>query len=197
MINSILKSLIETLNKIPQISRKNAENISLFLLTNGKISNNLSEILNKSSNTIKNCSNCGNLSLDHLCKICKDDAREKIICIVSTIHELIKIEKSKSYRGKYHIIGGLIDPIKGIDEKRLNLHNLNKRLETEDIEEVIFALDPDIPGDLTSEYIKNNISNKKIKLSRIIRGVPSGGKIKLFDNQSISESIKYRKDILD
>ena len=104
MINRVLKNLIDNISKIPSLSRRNSENIALFLLSNRECSRAIADSLNESLDKVKKCKLCNNFSLKDICKICENPSRDNIICVVQDVKNLVKIEKSNSYNGRYHII---------------------------------------------------------------------------------------------
>ena len=144
---------------------------------------------------IKKCSVCGNLTEDNTCEICTDEERVKdIICIVKDPRDIMAFEKSKTFNGLYHVLGGIIDPLNGVTVDDLDINKLEKRL-TSDIKEVILALDPSLEGETTSLYLSRIIKDKNIKVSRIASGIPMGGNIEFSDIATLSRSLEGRKEI--
>lgn len=195
MINEFIKKLSANLVKIPTISKKNAENIAFFLLEHREIGENISNSLQNALTSIKICSLCNNFSEKEQCKICLERKDSKTICVIHGINDLVNIERTKAYNGKYHILKGKLDPLQGIDKKDLDIDRIKKRIEKENIEEVILALDKDPEGELTSSVILKDLQNV-VKISKILSGIPSGSKVSSSDISSLEKSIKNREDLI-
>lgn len=194
MINNLIKNLIKNIGRVPSISKRNAEDVALFILSNRTVGKDLLASLSESMSKIKRCNLCNNLSLEKLCKICQDSTRENRICVVHNLKDLIKIEKSKKYRGKYHILGGKLSPLKNYEAEKLDIDNLIKRVKQKKFDEIVLALDLDVEGELTSNYILTLLDSDN-NISKIAPGLPLGSKIDLADVKSIGNSIENRKKI--
>ena len=173
-----LDDLIDVFAKLPGIGRKSAQRIAFDILE--KSENEIDEMLNTiktSHSEIKHCKICGNLSENDICEICSDDKRDKnVICVVEGVRDVIAFEKSDTYFGLYHVLGGKIDPLNGITIEDLNLKNLINRLDGS-VKEVILALNPDLEGETTNLYLTKILKGKNIKVSKIASGIPIGGNI--------------------
>ena len=145
---------------------------------------------------IKTCEICGVLSDDNICERCQDQDRDKsTICIVEDSKSLFSIEKTKKYKGDYHVLNGLISPIDGKNPEDLNIYSLvNKRI-NENVKEVIFALNPSIEGEITSSYIQKILEKKNLKISRLSYGIPMGSDMEYLDPLMISRALDDRKVI--
>ena len=191
-----LDNIINEFSKLPGIGRKSAARIAFHVLEmeNEEIER-FTEILKEAKLKIKKCSVCGNLTEDNTCEICTDEERVKdIICIVKDPRDIMAFEKSKTFNGVYHVLGGIIDPLNGVTVDDLDINKLEKRL-TSDIKEVILALDPSLEGETTSLYLSRIIKDKNIKVSRIASGIPMGGNIEFSDIATLSRSLEGRKEI--
>ena len=191
-----LDNIINEFSKLPGIGRKSAARIAFHVLEmeNEEIER-FTEILKEAKLKIKKCSVCGNLTEDNTCEICTDEERVKdIICIVKDPRDIMAFEKSKTFNGLYHVLGGIIDPLNGVTVDDLDINKLEKRL-TSDIKEVILALDPSLEGETTSLYLSRIIKDKNIKVSRIASGIPMGGNIEFSDIATLSRSLEGRKEI--
>ena len=156
---------------------------------------NFITILKEAKEKIKKCEICGNLTENDICEICSDEERDSsIICIVKDSRDIIAFEKSKTYNGLYHVLGGIIDPLNGIGVDDLDIDKLTKRL-TGNVKEVILALDPSLEGETTSLYLSKIIKEKEITVSRIASGIPMGGNIEFSDIATLSRSLEGRKEI--
>lgn len=191
----ILK-LIEIFEKLPSIGHKTAERLVFHILNN--FNENDIDNFNFNLNNlkeIKKCEICQNITENKRCDICLDENRTKnIIMVVSDVTDLYRIEESKMYFGKYHVLNGLINFSKGIDIEDLNIESLFQRLN--DVEEVIVATNNTLEGELTANYIKERInSNFNVKVTKLAYGLPAGGDIKYADNMTLQKAFENRLDI--
>ena len=191
-----LDNVINEFSKLPGIGRKSAARIAFYILDmENEELERFSSILKEAKQKIKKCKICGNLTEEDICEICSDDERDKkIICIVKDPRDIIAFEKSKTFNGLYHVLGGIIDPLNGVTVDDLDIGKLENRL-TSDIKEVILALDPSLEGETTSLYLSRIIKEKNIKVSRIASGIPMGGNIEFSDIATLSRSLEGRKEI--
>ena len=191
----ILK-LIEIFEKLPSIGHKTAERLVFHILNNFN-ENDIDNFNFSLSNLkeIKKCEICQNITENKRCDICLDENRTKnIIMVVSDVTDLYRIEESKMYFGKYHVLNGLINFSKGIDIEDLNIESLFQRLN--DVEEVIVATNNTLEGELTANYIKERInSNFNVKVTKLAYGLPAGGDIKYADNMTLQKAFENRLDI--
>ena len=144
---------------------------------------------------IRTCKICGNLSDSETCSICTNHSRNhSLVCVVENIRDIIAIEQTGTYRGTYHVLGGLISPMDGIGPSELNIDMLTHRIEQGGIDEIIFALSANMEGDTTCFYLSRLISGKGIKISQIARGVAFGGDLEYTDEITLSRSIENRTE---
>lgn len=191
-----LDNIVDEFAKLPGIGRKSAMRIAFYVLElEDEELDNFTNILKESKQKIKKCKICGNLTEDDICEICSDMERDKsIICIVKDTRDIIAFEKSKTYNGLYHVLGGIIDPLNGVSVDDLDIEKLENRM-TEEVKEVILALDPSLEGETTSLYLSKIIKDKEKKVSRIASGIPIGGNIEFSDIATLSRSLEGRKEI--
>jgi len=187
--------LIENLKKFPGIGEKTAEKIAFALVKNRKLVDELSNSLNEIKN-LKLCIKCHTISEKEICDICSDIQREKIIMVVESPYDMFHIERLGVYNGKYHIIGGLISPIEGIEPKDLFIDDLKNRIVDEDIKEVIIGLSPSIEGDATAYYIYDKIKDLNINITQIARGIPTGYEIIYADSITLQKAIISRQPFI-
>lgn len=189
-----LKNLIKNLSQLPSIGPRAASRIALYLLTRPKEDlEGLGEAVKNLKNSLKICENCFNVSEGRICSICSDKKRDQgIICVVETPLELEAIEKTKQFSGLYHILGGVINPLKEIGPNNLKIKELLERLKKDRIKEVIIATNPNTEGDTTALYLKRIIEPYKIKATRIARGLPMGGDIEYADETTLASSLLNR-----
>jgi len=194
-----LTELIESFKKIPGIGEKSAERYALALseLDNDEKEDFINSIADVKNN-LKKCRICGNLSDGDECKICSDDSRDSnLICVVEDYKSVIMFEKSGTFKGKYHILNGLISPIDGIYPEDINISSLIERIKEPEQTEVIMAIKPSVEGEATSLYIKKILESKKVKVSRLSYGIPVGVDIDYLDSITLDRALLDRKEITD
>ncbi len=192
-----LQSAIEELSKLPSIGKKTAQRLALYILKSDLQSvENLVKSIHELKTKLRFCSRCFNISVEELCEICKSPKRDgSIICIVEEASDVFAIEKTHEFNGKYHVLGGVLSPLSGIDPESLKIKELLKRFESEEIKEVILALNPDTEGEATSLYLAKLIKPLGIKVSRIARGLPIGGDLEFADEATISRAVTGRIEL--
>lgn len=188
-----LNNLIDIFAKLPGIGRKSATRIAFDILEKAPIEiENMIETLKDSYDNIKHCKICGNLSESDICEVCADENRNKnIICIVESVRDIIAFEKSGTYNGLYHVLGGKIDPLNGVTIEDLNVKALEERID-DNVKEVILALNPDLEGETTNLYLTKMLKNKNLEISKIASGIPLGGNIEHTDMATLGRAIEGR-----
>jgi recombination protein RecR len=188
---------IEELSKLPGIGKKTAQRLAIFVLkSETQQVENLVNAIRDLKLKLKFCSRCFNLSEEELCNICKSDKRDKsVICVVEEASDVIAIEKTHEYKGLYHVLGGVLSPLAGVTPDSLHIRELLKRFETEEIKEVILALNPDTEGETTSLYLAKLMKPLGINITRIARGLPIGGDLEFADEATIGRAILNRSSI--
>ncbi len=187
-------NLIECYKKLPGIGEKNAERLAFATL---ELDDEIIDVFSSSIKEIKektrHCKICDNLSEEELCGICLDQTRNhKVICVVENTKNLVLFEKTGAYSGVYHVLGGLISPLDGINPEDINLDSLFNRIEKEDIEEVILALKPSVEGETTALYIQKKLAKKNIKITKIAYGVPMGTDMEYIDAMTLEIALSNR-----
>ena len=192
-----LDELIEVFGKLPGIGKKSAMRIAFDILEKNEIEiENMLSTIKDAYTSIKHCLICGNLCEGEICEICSSEKRDKsVICIVESVKDVIAFEKSETYNGLYHVLGGKIDPLNGVTIEDLNISELMKRLDEKDVEEVILALNPDMEGETTALYLIKMMKNKGVKVSQIASGIPMGGNIEFTDMATLGRSLEGRREI--
>lgn len=188
---------IEELSKLPGIGKKTAQRLALFLLKSDEQQvDKLLIAIKDLKIKLRFCSRCFNLSEEELCNICKSDKRDKsVICVVEEASDVMAIEKTHEFKGLYHVLGGVLSPLSGITPELLHIKELLKRFETEDIREVILALNPDTEGETTSLYLAKMLKPLNINVTRIARGLPIGGDLEFADDATIGRAILNRSSL--
>ena len=195
--NSLLNQLIQAFKILPGIGEKSAQRMAFHILEkNREGGKNLAKLINDSAENIRNCSECRNLTEKTICDICSDEKRnKKIICVVESPTDVLAIENSGSFKGKYFVLMGRLSPIDGVTPQDLGIPKLIERVKSSDIDEIIIATSPTIEGDATSFYIKDQLNENKILISRIAYGVPMGGELEYVDNTTLGRAIQGRREI--
>ena len=192
---SLLSQLIQAFKVLPGIGEKSAQRMAFYFLEKNREGGlNLAKLISTSVEKIRNCSNCRNLTEDTVCEICSDERRDKkIICVVESPSDVIAIEKSGSFKGKYFVLLGRLSPIEGIGPEDLGIDDLINLIKEEDIKELILATSSTVEGDATGMYIKDHIGD--IKVSRISYGIPIGGELEYVDSNTIAQAIQGRTEV--
>lgn len=195
----ILENAVNELAKLPGVGQRTALRFALHLLKQNEDNTlRLSKSLVDLVTEIKHCKRCNNLSDSEICSICANSERQSdIICVVENIREVMAIESTNQYKGLYHVLGGVISPIEGIGVGDIAIEQLIKRVEKENIKEIILALPTTMEGDTTSFYINKLLEPFNVKISAIARGVAIGDKIEYADEQTLARSILNRRDFSD
>lgn len=195
----ILENAVNELAKLPGVGQRTALRFALHLLKQNEDNTlRLSKSLVDLVAEIKHCKRCNNLSDSEICSICANSERQSdIICVVENIREVMAIESTNQYKGLYHVLGGVISPIEGVGVGDIAIEQLIKRVEQENIKEIILALPTTMEGDTTSFYINKLLEPFNIKISAIARGVAIGDKIEYADEQTLARSILNRRDFSD
>lgn len=192
-----LNNLIEQFQKLPTVGRKSAERLAMSIVDEDMENvEAFSKALMEVKERIHHCNICGNLTEEETCKICRDFTRdEECLCIVEDVRNLIAIEKSGAYRGKYHVLGGLISPSDDISPDKLNIDKLIERLDKENIKEIILAISSTIEGETTILFISNLLKGRNIKISKIAQGIPVGSHLEYFDQLTLERALEDRRDV--
>ena len=195
MKQDLVADLINALTILPGVGKKSAQRMALYLLDRNKdgasiLANTLSDALDN----IQRCEYCRMLTSNNLCKICLDTARDiKKICVVESPSDVLAIESTGGYRGKYFVLLGRLSPIDGIGPEELGINDLLSMIEKEEIAEIILATSSTVEGDATAIYITDHVKNAKV--SRISYGIPIGGELEYVDGTTIARAIEGRVEI--
>ena len=197
MYEGAIQDLIDALGRLPGIGPKSAQRIAFHILqTDGDVAFALVEAIRTVKEKVKFCTECGNVSEDTQCKICLDPRREKSqICVVEESKDVIAIERTREFRGKYHVLGGAISPIDGIGPDQLRIRELMTRLADSEVQEVILATDPNLEGEATATYLARLIKPLGLKVSRLASGLPVGGDLEYADEVTLGRAFEGRRSI--
>ena len=194
---TLLAQLIQSFKILPGIGEKSAQRMAFYLLEkNREGGNNLAKLIANSMEQIRNCSICRNLTEEVVCEICSNEKRDKnLLCVVENPTDVIAIESSGSFKGKYFVLMGRLSPIDGVTPENLGIPMLIERINNSDIKELIIATSPTVEGDATSFYINDQIKDETVLVSRIAYGVPMGGELEYVDNTTLSRAIQGRRKL--
>ncbi len=192
--SSLLENAVAQFSKLPGIGKKTALRLVLHLLKQEVTEvQEFGEIIAKMRRDIKFCQRCHNISDGDICSICANSLRnKKIICVVENIRDVIAIESTQQFNGLYHVLGGIISPLDGIGPNQLNIETLIQRIQKEEVEELIFALNPTIQGDTTIYYIEKKLNPYSCKITTIARGISFGGELEYADEMTLAKSLTNR-----
>ena len=190
-----LDQLVKSLARLPGLGPRSARRIALHLLTNRKDSlAPLIQALEKTEATIRNCKNCGNLDSCNPCRICSDSRRgDSQLCVVRGVSDLWAVERTGTYKGQYHILGGVLSALDGIGPDELRIEGLILRIKEKPPEEIILALSATVDGQATAHYLSDKIQDVvDINITRIAHGVPIGGELDYLDDGTLTAAFKAR-----
>ncbi|MFC1559607.1 recombination mediator RecR [Candidatus Margulisiibacteriota bacterium] len=187
--------LIDEFKKMPGVGPKSAQRLAFYILqiSEGEVKDLVSSI-GEAKKQVKYCSKCFNLTVSDPCNICGDESRNRSkVCIVSDPKDLIAIEKTREYKGLYHVLGGVISPLDGIGPENLRVKEMLRRLEG--VNEIIFALNPTVEGEATIMYLTKLLKPLNLKLTRIAYGLPVGSDMDYADEVTLTKAFEGRKEI--
>jgi recombination protein RecR len=192
-----LARLIEELQKLPGIGPKSSQRLAFHLVKQSpQAVQALAQALITAKETIKFCSVCANLSADDPCDICRNPNREQAtICVVAEPRDLVALERTKEFKGTYHVLGGLISPLDGIGPEQLKVKELLGRLQASGVEEVILALSPTVEGEATTLYMSRLLKPMGVKVTRIAFGLPMGGDLEYADELTLVKALEGRREV--
>jgi len=197
MTSDLLGKFINALTVLPGIGKKSAQRMALYLLDKNKIgAREIASSLNDALNNIQRCKSCRMLTTNDLCHICEDERRDsQCICVVESPSDLLAIESTGGFEGKYFVLMGRLSPLDNLGPDDLGIPFLLEKIKKDDIKEIILALSSTVEGDATAMFIKDHAEN--IKVSRISYGIPIGGELEYVDSNTIARSIIGRVEIND
>jgi len=193
----IIQELIDELGRLPGIGPKSAQRIAFYIVQSERVDvNRLVEVLRLVKERVKFCTQCGNVAEEEECRICRDPRRiNTIICVVEESKDVVAIEKTREFKGKYHVLGGAISPIDGIGPEQLRIKELLVRLADNEIVEVIIATDPNLEGEATATYLARLIKPLGITISRLASGLPVGGDLEYADEVTLGRAFEGRRTL--
>ena len=190
-----LQDLIDALGKMPGVGPKSAQRIAFWVLgADPQDIAQLTAALSVVKDKVHFCETCGNITENPVCAICADPRRDQsLICVVEEPKDIPALERTRSYRGLYHVLGGAIDPINGIGPDQLRIAQLMQRLQDGRIQEVIIATDPNVEGEATATYLARLVESLQIPASRLASGLPVGGDLEYADEVTLGRALEGRR----
>jgi recombination protein RecR len=195
MYEGVVQELIDELSRLPGVGPKSAQRIAFFLLqTEDDQAIKLANVLREVKERVRFCDVCGNVTEEERCNICRDARRNQtMICVVEESKDVQAIERTREYRGLYHVLGGAISPIEGIGPDQLRIKELLTRLSNAQVVEVIIATDPNMEGEATATYIARMLSPLGIIVTRLASGLPVGGDLEYADEVTLGRAFAGRR----
>ena len=193
-----ITALSAAMSKLPGIGPRSAERLALFLVQSEPDAvRQLAETIVSAREKIRACVICGALSEKEQCAICSDPRRDStLVCVVERPVDVFTFEKAGSFRGKYHVLGGKLSPLNGVEPEDLRIDHLEQRLNSESIQELVLALSTDVEGDATSFYLAKRLARKNVKVSRLAYGLPAGSGLEFADEITLSRAFEGRREVI-
>jgi recombination protein RecR len=197
MYEGVVQDLIDELGRLPGVGPKSAQRIAFHILAADPIDvQRLVDALREVKEKVRFCTICGNVAEDDQCRICRDPRRDlTILCVVEEPKDVVAIEKTREFKGRYHVLGGAISPIEGIGPDDLRIRELMSRLSDTSITEVILATDPNLEGEATATYLARLISPLEVAVSRLASGLPVGGDLEYADEVTLGRAFEGRRRV--
>lgn len=197
MYEGIVQDLIDEFAKLPGVGPKGATRIAFHLLNSENTDvARLAEVLREVKEKVRFCKQCYNVAQNELCRICADSRRDQtLICVVEEPKDVLAIERTREFRGRYHVLGGAISPIDGIGPDDLRIKELMSRLSDDSISEVILATDPNLEGEATATYLARLLGPLGLKVTRLASGLPVGGDLEYADEITLGRAFEGRRQV--
>ena len=197
MYDGLIQDLIDELGRLPGVGPKSAQRIAFHILDADPADvARLATALTEAKDKVHFCAICGNVTVDVECKICADPRRDsQVICVVEESKDVVAIERTREFRGRYHVLGGAISPIAGIGPDQLRIKELLTRLQDGTVTEVIIATDPNLEGEATAAYLARLVSPMGLAVSRLASGLPVGGDLEYADEITLGRAFEGRRRI--
>ena len=195
MYEGVVQDLIDELGRLPGVGPKSAQRIAFHILQADPVDvRRLVDVLREVKERVRFCSICGNVAEEDQCRICRDGRRDHtVICIVEESKDVVAIEKTREFRGRYHVLGGAISPIEGIGPDNLRIKELMVRLADSDVTEVILATDPNLEGEATATYLARMLKPLGLRVTRLASGLPVGGDLEYADEVTLGRAFEGRR----
>jgi recombination protein RecR len=199
MYEGVVQDLIDELGRLPGVGPKSAQRIAFHILQTDPVDvRRLAEVLLEVKEKVTFCSVCGNVAEEATCRICRDQRRDpSVICVVEEPKDVVAIERTREFRGRYHVLGGAISPIEGIGPDDLRIRELMSRLADGVVTEVILATDPNLEGEATATYLTRLLRPMGLRVTRLASGLPVGGDLEYADEVTLGRAFEGRRAVDD
>ncbi|GAB3799146.1 recombination mediator RecR [Humibacter antri] len=197
MYEGVVQDLIDELGRLPGIGPKSAQRIAFYILqTEGYDPTRLADVLTTVRDKVRFCEICGNVSEQTTCSICRDPRRDQsLICVVEEAKDVVAIERTREFRGLYHVLGGAISPIQGVGPDQLRIRLLMTRLADASVREVIIATNPNVEGEATAAYLSRMLQAMEVRVTRLASGLPVGGDLEYADEVTLGRAFEGRRPV--
>lgn len=196
MYEGVVQDLIDELGRLPGVGPKSAQRIAFHLLSSDPADiNRLREVLGKVAEGVQFCELCGNVSEQQRCRICRDARRDpSMICVVEEPKDVLAVERTREFKGRYHVLGGALDPLSGIGPDQLRIRELLGRISSDEVKEVIIATDPNTEGEATATYLVRMLRDfPGLAVTRLASGLPMGGDLEFADELTLGRAFSGRR----
>jgi recombination protein RecR len=199
MYEGVVQDLIDELGRLPGVGPKSAQRIAFHLLQADPVDvRRLAEVLVEVKDRVRFCAMCGNVAEEETCRICRDPRRDAaVICVVEEPKDVVAIERTREFHGRYHVLGGAISPIDGIGPEQLRIRELLGRLADGTVTEVILATDPNLEGEATATYLTRMLKPMGLRVTRLASGLPVGGDLEYADEITLGRAFEGRRSVDD
>jgi recombination protein RecR len=197
MYEGVVQDLIDELGRLPGVGPKSAQRIAFHLLAADPVDvRRLAQVLVEVKDRVTFCSVCGNVAEEETCRICRDPRRDPaVLCVVEEPKDVVAIERTREYRGRYHVLGGSISPIDGVGPDELRIRELLPRLADGTVTEVILATDPNLEGEATATYLTRLLKPMGLRVTRLASGLPVGGDLEYADEVTLGRAFEGRRSV--
>ncbi|MFB1482995.1 recombination mediator RecR [Corallococcus sp. RDP092CA] len=192
-----LNRLVAQLAKLPGIGEKTAQRLAFHILrAPGEFAVDLSQAIREVKEKVHLCVRCFSLTDSELCGFCRDHRRdERALCVVETYSDLMALERTREFKGRYHVLHGVLSPLEGVGPEQLRIKELLQRLNDSQVEEIILATNPDIEGEATALYLTRLLKPMGLRVTRIAQGLPMGGDLEFADQATLAKALSARRDL--
>ena len=197
MYEGVVQDLIDELGRLPGVGPKSAQRIAFHLLQTDPVDvRRLAQVLIEVKDRVKFCSVCGNVAEEETCRICRDPRRDPaVVCVVEESKDVVAVERTREFRGRYHVLGGAISPIEGVGPDDLRIRELMTRLADGVVTEVILATDPNLEGEATATYLTRLLRPMGLRVTRLASGLPVGGDLEYADEVTLGRAFEGRRAV--
>jgi recombination protein RecR len=194
---SAIEELITELARLPGIGRKTAQRLTFHLLQQpSELVGRLASALVAVGERVRPCEECGNLTEDQPCGICRDPRRDPaVLCVVEDASAVGLVDRATDFKGRYHVLGGHLSPLDGVGPEALSLERLVRRVEEGSVREVILATNPSMEGEVTATYIQQLLAGREVRVTRLARGLPMGGDLEYVDGVTLAHALVARQEV--